>query len=248
MGTVNVLEAIRITPSVKAAVFVTSDKCYANKETMRCYKEDDIMGGIDPYSSSKGCAEIIINAYQHSFFNPDKYGKTHNVALASVRAGNVIGGGDWAEDRLIPDCIRSLVDKKTIIIRSPQSIRPWQFVLEPLSGYLQLGNRLLQKNGIKYAQGWNFGPEKKDIITVENVVKKTINIFGEGKYEVHSNKKYHEAKLLRLDISLAKSKLAWKPKYNVDKSLEKTIEWYKEFYSGKQDMFAYSIKQIEEFQ
>lgn len=247
LGLVNLLEAVKGTEGVKVVVNVTSDKCYDNKELIYGYRETDPMGGYDPYSSSKGAAEIITAAYRSSFFNPKEYGKKHNVALASVRAGNVIGGGDWSSDRIIPDCMRALMRNETIVIRDPKSLRPWQYVLEPLSGYLWLGVLMLQ-NGKKYSDGWNFGPIDDDLLTVEELVKTVINLWGKGKYKVKGDNKYYESKLLKLDISKSFFKLKWKPVYRIDKALENTVYWYKNYSYGKNiDMYRYTLSQVEEY-
>ncbi len=246
MGTVNTFEAARETKSVKVIINITTDKCYKNKESIVGYEENDPMGGYDPYSSSKGCSELITSAYRNSFFNPKDFKEKHNVIISSVRAGNVIGGGDWAEDRLIPDCIRALTKNETLIIRSPNAVRPWQYVLEPLSGYLHLGSVMWNK-GIKYGQAWNFGPENKDILKVEEVLKKVITIFGKGNYKVKEENKLHETKLLMLNIKKAKDLLKWRPIYNVNESIKKTIEWYRNYYNNSIDMNDYSLNQIKQY-
>ena len=247
IGTVNLFEAIRKTESVKSIVIVTSDKCYENKEHNIGYKETDAMGGYDPYSSSKGCIELITNSYRNSFFNITDFGKKHNVAIASARAGNVIGGGDWANDRLIPDCVKSIYKNETINIRNPNATRPWQHVLEPLSGYLLLAEKLFT-DGIKYSGAWNFGPENIDVLSVENVVKKTIEFLQKGEYKIESNNKFHEANLLQLDISKAKTKLNWKPTFHANEAIKQTCEWYKNFYENKNfNAFNFCIKQIEKY-
>ncbi len=225
MGTVNLLEAIRQTKSVRAVVNVTSDKCYENKEWFWGYREIDPMGGYDPYSSSKGCSELITAAYRNSYF------KSTETAIASVRAGNVIGGGDWAEDRLIPDIVRSLSQGKQIIIRNPKATRPWQHVLEPLSGYLLLG-KLLYEKGQEFAEAWNFGPSDSSIMTVEEIVKKSIEIWGSGSYVVDSSEQPHEANLLKLDVSKAYKRLGWKSVLSPIHSVNSTISWYLQFSSG----------------
>ncbi len=247
IGLVNLLEAVKITEGVKAVINITSDKCYDNRELIYGYRETDPMGGYDPYSSSKGAVELITAAYRNSFFNPNEYGKRHNTALASVRAGNVIGGGDWSTDRIIPDCIRALSKNKTIVIRDPKSLRPWQYVLEPLSGYLWLGALMLQ-NGIKYSGGWNFGPIDDDLLTVEEIVKRIIELWGKGEYEVKSDNKFYESKLLKLDISKSFFHLKWKPVYRIDNALQNTIYWYKKFFKDKRiDMYEYTLSQIKEY-
>jgi len=248
MGAVNILEAIRKTKSVKVAVVITSDKCYENKEWVYGYRESDPMGGFDPYSSSKGCAEFVVSAYRRSFFNPERY-KEHKVSLSSARAGNVIGGGDWGQDRLIPDCVRDLSRNKIITIRNPDAVRPWQHVLEPLSGYLLLGSKMYQE-GYKYAGAWNFGPPDSDIITVEEIVKKIISYWGDGKYKTEvSSKNPHEAKLLKLDCSKAHSLLGWNSVYNVDETLKETAEWYKKYYEGmkSKELYKFTVKQTKEY-
>ena len=239
MGTVNLFEAIRQTESVRAVVNVTSDKCYENREWVYGYRENEPMGGYDPYSSSKGISELVTSAYRNSFFN-------HKVALASARAGNVIGGGDWAEDRLIPDCIRSLSKNEDLSIRNPVATRPWQHVLEPLSGYLWLG-AMLCHDPVKYSEGWNFGPNDDDVLTVEEIVKKALVVWGKGNYEVLPPSGVHEAKLLKLDISKAKYYLNWKPVYTASDAVIKTVEWYKNYYLANIDMRKYTEDQVREY-
>ena len=221
MGTVNVLEAARQSESVKTVIIITSDKCYENNEWIWGYRENDPMGGYDPYSSSKGCAELVTSAYTRSFFNDE------NLGVASVRAGNVIGGGDWADDRLITDCISSLKNNDDIEIRSPKAIRPWQHVLEPLSGYLLLASKLYQQPN-KFKGAWNFGPDESSIVTVGELVDKLVNKWGNGNWlDVSDNNQPHEAKLLKLDISKARHKLNWEPKLDINKTLDLLVEWYK---------------------
>lgn len=246
IGTLNLFEAVREIESVRVVINVTSDKCYDNKEWVYGYRENDPMGGYDPYSSSKGCAELLTAAYRNSYFNPEDYGKTHQVSLASVRAGNVIGGGDWQFDRLIPDCVKALSKGEVIKIRNPESIRPWQHVFEPLYGYLLLTAKMWEEP-TKYCEGWNFGPSDDDIATVKEVVEKVITFWGEGKYEVISDMKYHEARLLKLDTSKARMRLGWRPKWNLDKALEQTVRWYKLFYEGQEDMVEVTVNQIKEY-
>ncbi len=240
MGTVNLLEAIRQTKSVRAVVNVTSDKCYENKEWVWGYREIDPMGGYDPYSSSKGCSELITAAYRNSYF------KNTETAIASARAGNVIGGGDWAEDRLIPDIVRSLSQGKQIIIRNPKATRPWQHVLEPLSGYLLLG-KLLYEKGQEFAEAWNFGPSDSSMMTVEEIVKKSIEIWGSGSYIVDSSEQPHEANLLKLDTSKAKLRLNWSSVISIAETLEMSIVWYQTYYS-KMSIIPFTLKQVSYFE
>lgn len=245
MGTVNVLEACRQTDSVKAIVNVTTDKCYENKEWHWGYRENEPMGGYDPYSNSKGCSELVTSSYRNSFFNPKDYGK-HRVAIASARAGNVIGGGDWASDRLIPDFIRAISQNRRVIIRSPYAIRPWQHVLEPLTGYLTLAAKLYTE-GAKYDGGWNFGPDDKDARNVEWIMQRICELWGNGAtYEVDTNPQPHEANYLKLDCSKAKAELDWEPRWNIDKTLESIVEWNKVYLSG-QDVRKITENQIKEY-
>jgi CDP-glucose 4,6-dehydratase len=245
MGTVNLFESIRISGIPRVVVNVTSDKCYENKELKRGYREDDIMGGYDPYSSSKGCAELITSSFRDSFFNTKNY-KKHQIALASVRAGNVLGGGDWSENRLIPDIIRSITNNLPVEIRNSSATRPWQFVLEPLSGYLLLAEKLW-KYGPKYAEGWNFGPNNKDIKPVSYITKKFMQLWKDD-INFKSNKKInlHETNYLKLDCTKAKTKLGWEPKMNLDLALEYTVEWYEKFIQ-KENIREFSEQQIENF-
>lgn len=245
MGTVHLLEAARQSSSVKAVVNVTTDKCYENKEWVWGYRENEPMGGYDPYSNSKACSELVTAAYRTSFFNPASYSE-HGIALASARAGNVIGGGDWAADRLIPDFIRSLEQGEKIRIRSPQAIRPWQHVLEPLSGYLLLSEKLY-KEGSKFAEGWNFGPEDSDVKTVEWIVQKLCTLWGENAgYELDRLSHPHEATFLKLDCSKARMRLQWTPRWDLNYSLIKIIEWVRH-YQQHQSMREICFQQIQEF-
>ncbi len=248
MGTVNILEAVRKTKSVRVCIIITSDKCYENREWVYGYRETDPVGGYDPYSSSKGCVELVTTAYRRSFFNPEDYGRNHKVAVSSVRAGNIIGGGDWGEDRIIPDCMRALSKGETIVIRNPSAIRPWQYVLEPLSGYLLLG-ALMDKNGTKYSDAWNFGPNDKSIITVEELVNLVIKHWGKGNYKVDTSPHPHEAGFLKLDVSRARALLGWEPIYNISEAVEKTINWYKSFYNNIEERKLYELiaREIEEY-
>jgi len=274
IGTLNVLESARKCSNIKAFVNVTTDKCYENKEIERGYTEDEAMGGHDMYSSSKGCVEIMSSSYRRSFLQGGE-----PYAMATVRSGNIIGGGDWAVDRLVPDCIRAIEgdaeakrqrgkeakqsknyasmhpgifaskDKSyPIIIRNPYAVRPWQHVLEPLSGYLLLGEKLLNQ-GQKYAQGFNFGPNDDSVLTVADVAQRVVNYYGKGEVIVSKNDDLHEANLLMLNIEKAKSILGWTPRYSADEAIQATVEWYKRFYSGEdEDMIKFSLKQIESYQ
>lgn len=234
MGTLNLFEAIRQTPSVRAVVIVTSDKCYENKETTRPYKEEDAMGGYDPYSSSKGCAEILTASYRRSYFAEEDFGKKHNVLVASVRAGNVIGGGDWSANRLIPDFARAFEAGRKVIIRSPESVRPWQHVLEPVYGYLLLAEKLMSGQK-EFARAYNFGPDPGGFWTVRQILEQAKKIWPEFAYEIEDAGR-HEAKLLMLDSSLAHSHLNWHPKFGVETALKWTLEWYRDFIrDGKVD-------------
>ena len=245
MGSINIMEAARVTDSVKVVVMITTDKCYENKEQIWGYRESEPMGGYDPYSSSKGAAEIAINSWRRSFFNPTDYGKKHHVAIASVRAGNVVGGGDWAKDRIVPDCIRALESGKPIEIRSPKAIRPWQHVLEPLSGYLLLASKMLEEP-TKYCEGWNFGPRTESITSVWDVAQMIVENYGKGELKDVSNPNaLHEANLLMLDISKAKFKLGWEPRTNIRQCAALTTEWYKCY--TKEDVYCLCVRQIDFF-
>lgn len=245
MGTINIMEAIRCTKSVKVAVMITTDKCYENKEQIWGYRENEPMGGYDPYSSSKGAAEIAIASWRRSFFNPTDYGIKHNVSLASVRAGNVIGGGDWAVDRIIPDCIKALEAGKVIDIRSPKAIRPWQHVLEPLSGYMMLAQKMWDEP-TKYCEGWNFGPYAESITPVWDVAQDVIKYYGRGSLNDASDPNaLHEAKLLMLDISKAKFLLGWEPRMNIHQCIKLTIDWYKQY--KKENVYSLCVEQIKEY-
>lgn len=239
IGSLNVLEAARKTASVKAFVNVTTDKCYENKEINRGYKEDEPMGGYDMYSSSKGCVEILSSSYRRSFLK-DGY------AMATARAGNVIGGGDWALDRLIPDCVRAIEAGEEIEIRNPVATRPWQHVLEPLSGYLLLGH-LLYTQGSKYAEGFNLGPNAESVLTVAEVAQLAVKEYGRGSVKVHKKDDLHEANLLMLDITKAEQVLGWVPTYTAQEAVAKTIAWYKRFYQGE-PMLAFTLQQIHEYE
>lgn len=237
MGSINVMEAVRVTDSVKVVIMVTTDKCYENREQVWGYRENEPMGGYDPYSSSKGAAEIAISSWRRSFFNPAQYGLKHHVSISSVRAGNVIGGGDWAKDRIIPDCIRALEAGRPIEIRNPKAIRPWQHVLEPLSGYLLLAKKMWEEP-TRYCDGWNFGPDANSIATVWEVAQKVIDNYGTGTlHDISVEDAPHEASLLMLDISKARYLLGWRPRLSLEHCVSLTVDWYKQ----NPDYNAYSL-------
>lgn len=243
MGTVNMLEAIRQTSSVKAVVVITSDKCYENREWDWGYRENESMGGYDPYSSSKGCTELVTAAYRQSYFN--KAG--HVVAVASARAGNVIGGGDWAADRLIPDMVRAVAENRPVLIRNPDAIRPWQHVLEPLSGYLLLAQRLYEE-GTAYAEGWNFGPSDDDAKPVQWIVERYTDLWGGGASWVMDQAEHpHEAHYLKLDCSKARTRLNWHPKWTLALALENITAWHKAHLQNK-SMREFTLRQIAAYQ
>ena len=237
IGTLKVFEACRKN-SVKAIINITSDKAYENKEWIWGYRENDPMGGYDPYSSSKGCSEILTNSYRNPYFNIGEYKKNHHTLLASCRAGNVIGGGDWAKDRLIPDIMLSVSQDKKVSIRNPKAIRPWQHVLEPLSGYLHIGQKLLEEK-IEFAEPWNFGPTEEGSISVEEVVQNVKKYWNKIDYEININlNQLYESNLLKLDCSKAHKLLKWKNVWNSDTTFEKTVNWYKSFYEEKKDILT----------
>lgn len=224
MGTINLMEALRKVDSIRAFVNVTTDKCYENKETLRPYKEDDPMGGYDPYSSSKACSEILTASYRNSFFNPEKYNE-HKLAIATARAGNVIGGGDWADDRLIPDFLRSILKKEEIIIRNPLAIRPWQHVLEPLTGYLLLAENLYN-SGCEFAEAWNFGPEDEDAKPVKWIIEKLYEgLKIKSNFTIDQNQNPHEAHYLKLDSSKSNTRLNWHPNWDINNALTSIVEF-----------------------
>lgn len=245
-GTVNILEAIRQCPSVEAAIVITSDKCYDNQEWVWGYRENDPLGGHDPYSASKGAAEIVSAAYRRSYF--DKNGQGPHLGFATARAGNVIGGGDWAKDRIIPDCVRALAANEPIIIRNPQATRPWQHVLDPLCGYLLLAVRLLECPE-KFNGAWNFGPRTSDQITVRELAERFINIWGNGTIQAPpmGKKAPHEAHLLNLNIDKAACALKWQPVLDSSSAIDWTVDWYRSWHQTNENWQNLSIRQINEF-
>lgn len=246
MGTVNVLEAVRTTPGVKAVVNITTDKCYENREWAWSYRENEPMGGYDPYSNSKGCAELVSSAYRSSFFNINAYLR-HGVALATARAGNVIGGGDWAQDRLVPDILAAFEQGKQVDIRNPNSIRPWQHVLEPLRGYLTLAENLFDE-GPSFAEGWNFGPNEEDAKPVGWIVQQMAAMWGEkAMWHIDTEVHPHEASYLKLDISKARSRLNWHPALRLNHALQLTIDWAQQRQAGA-NMHETTLAQIQAYQ
>lgn len=246
MGTVNILECVRLTNCAKAIVNVTSDKCYENLEIQKPYKETDKLGGYDPYSSSKAVSELITSSYRNSFFNTKDYNIRHQTLVSSARAGNVIGGGDWAADRLVPDCIRAIRDNREIVLRNPYAVRPWQHVFEPLRGYMILAANLY-KGDLSSARAWNFGPNKDSVLTVSDLTSKLISYIGKGSYKIESDDSKHEANLLMLDNSDAVSLLNWHPVLNIENGIKYTTDWYNAFYSKKMEMREYSINMFEKY-
>ena len=244
VGTANVLDCIRRCDSVRSAVCITTDKCYENKEWIYGYRENDQLGGFDPYSASKACSELVISSYRNSFFNLNEFSHSHNTLIASVRAGNVIGGGDWAKDRIIPDCIRAIESDEPLVLRNPAATRPWEHVLEPLFGYLLLSEKLF--NGKKaYSGAWNFGPTNEGVVKVKDIAEKIINKWGKGSIELGNEKGPHEANLLMLDISKARNFLNWTPTLTIDETVDLIVEWYK---SPKENKKKITLKQIGFFQ
>jgi CDP-glucose 4,6-dehydratase len=245
MGTVHLLEAVRQTKGVRVVIVVTSDKCYENREWPWGYRETDPVGGRDPYSSSKGCAELVVAAYRRSFFGPESFAK-HGVAVASVRAGNVIGGGDWAKDRLVPDVIRALMAGERPLIRYPHAIRPWQHVLDPLAGYLLLAERLWLA-GPDFAEAWNFGPTDQNTCSVGSLVERLYALWDDApEWEFDNNEQPHEAAYLKLDSSKARARLGWKSRWSLETALQKTIEAYHSHAKGG-DMSEIIRRQVREY-
>ena len=243
MGTVNLLYAVKETKKAKIVINITSDKCYENNESLEGYSEEDPMGGHDPYSSSKGCAELITKSFRKSFFSSDH---ENNIGLASVRAGNVIGGGDWAENRLIPDIIRAIKNKENVKIRNPNALRPWQHVLDPLNGYISLAEKLWDDQK-KHSEGWNFGPEKNEVKPVSWIIEEFNELWKNKINWVVGNNELHEANNLILNCQKAKSRLGWNSKINTETALKMTIEWYTKYFDGK-NMREVTEEQIIEFQ
>jgi CDP-glucose 4,6-dehydratase len=241
-GSTNVLECVRLTESVQALIFITSDKCYRNIEQVAGYTEDDVLGGNDPYSASKGAAELVFAAYNASFFN-----QRDGLVAASARAGNVIGGGDWAEDRIIPDCIRSLQQNTAIVIRNPHATRPWQHVLEPLSGYIMLGSAMLRGDH-SVSGSWNFGPREDEVRSVDDVTREVIKVWGEGSVKLDANQNHpHEATLLQLDCSKARTELDWSPRWDFLTTMDKTVSWYQSVHQGS-NALSVTQKQLAEYE
>ena len=239
IGTANLLDVVKRIGGTRVFINVTSDKCYANTNQVNGFSEDSPMGGYDPYSSSKGCAELVTSAYRRSFL------QNQGIGLASVRAGNVIGGGDWAENRLIPDILRSFEKNKSVVIRNPKATRPWQHVLEPLSGYLILAQKMYDDKN-KYAEGWNFGPNEKDVKSVDWILDKMINKWPDASWKLDRDSSPYEAGFLQLDIAKTKSKLGWRPVWELSYTLEKIISWHKAWLD-KEDMQVICLEQIEEY-
>lgn len=246
LGTANLLDAVRILEKECVVILITTDKVYKNEEWIYAYRENDQLGGQDPYSASKACAEIIINSYAQSFFSPETYPK-HEKALASTRAGNVIGGGDWSKDRIIPDIVRALKENKPVTVRNPDAVRPWQHVLEPLGGYLLLGAHM-KNDPLSYTGSWNFGPLIQDNIRVEDLVQTAIQIWGTGKYKKPALlDQPYESNLLKLDINKALSLINWIPKLNSTEAIELTISWYKTFLYNKEYIKTLTLNQIQNY-
>lgn len=246
MGTVNVLEAVRHCPGIKSVLIITSDKCYDNREWYWGYREIDPMGGYDPYASSKGCAELVTSSYRNSFFPVESY-TDHGIAVASARAGNVIGGGDWAQDRLVPDICSAALAGKPVKIRSPKAVRPWQHVLDPLHGYICLLERL-QNEGAGFAEGWNFGPEDANCQPVSRVLSGLKKHMGDRlEWSLDGDNHPHEAQYLRLDCSKAHQRLNWRPRIDLDTALAWTVEWYQAFHDGH-DVYSLSETQIKRYE
>jgi CDP-glucose 4,6-dehydratase len=246
MGTVHFFEAVRNCPSVRSVINVTTDKCYENREWVWGYRENEPLGGYDPYSNSKACSELVTSSYRSSFFNPGDHAR-HGVGVASARAGNVIGGGDWAADRIVPDCIRAVLSEKPVQVRNPHAVRPWQHVLEPLAGYLILAQRLFE-SGAEFSEAWNFGPDDTDAWPVEKLVRTLCTKWGDGaSLMIDTGSHPHEAHYLKLDCSKAKARLGWMPRWSLDRSLDSIIAWTRA-YDQKKDLRQACLAQISEYQ
>jgi CDP-glucose 4,6-dehydratase len=247
MGIVNLLEAVRTSRTVKAVINVTTDKCYENQEWVWGYRENEPLGGFDPYSNSKACSELVTSAYRSSYFNPRDHAR-HGVGIASARAGNVIGGGDWAVDRIVPDCIRAVLKGEQVRVRSPRAVRPWQHVLEPLTGYLLLAQRLFE-SGADYSEAWNFGPDDADAWPVEKLVETFCAKWGEGaSLVIDAGSHSHEAHYLKLDCSKARARLGWRPRLGLDHALDRIVAWTRDYQRQKDDLRKTCLTQIEEYQ
>ncbi len=246
-GTANVLEAIREVGCVSSVVIITTDKVYENKEWHYAYRENDSLGGYDPYSASKAAADIVTNSYIQSFFNIKDFGIKHKTLIAIARAGNVVGGGDWAEYRLIPDIVKSIYERnESVKIRNPESVRPWQHVMEPISGYLMLAKDLFEKK-TELSGAWNFGPNNESLMSVISLIEEAIQILNKGSYEIEVDTSKHEAHLLKLDINKANALLNWKPKLTFKENLELTFAWYKNYYEKTEDVVQFTNNQIKSF-
>ena len=243
MGTANLLNAARKLDNCKAIINITTDKCYENIEQDYAYKESDPMGGFDPYSSSKGCSELVSSSFRNSFFNLEDFGTKHQTLVATARAGNVIGGGDWSEDRLIPDIVRAANNSKEVSIRSPEATRPWQHVLESLTGYIILGEKLLSGNK-EFACAFNFGPVYEGMLSVEEVITQAKTYWDKIEYKIEPDNSLHEANLLKLDSSKAMKMLNWRSVWSFEKSIENTIEWYRSYYQSKEIL---TLSQLEDY-
>lgn len=246
IGTANVLDSVRLLNKKCSVVLITTDKVYHNNEWEYPYRENDRLGGYDPYSASKACAELLIDSYRNSFFNT-KYFDKHLKGIAVARAGNVIGGGDWSKDRLIPDIVRSLLVKKSVVIRNPDAVRPWQHVLEPVVGYLNLGMNL-ENQPITFSKAYNFGPQSEDVLSVEEMLQLSLEAWGSGEYQIDKKENQpHEAGLLKLDISKVKIDLNWMPKMKVNETIKFTLDWYRVFYQNKHSIAEFTLGQIKSY-
>lgn len=242
IGTANVLEILRDLKKKCTVIIITTDKVYENKEDRVLYKEEDRLGGYDPYSASKACAELVVHSFRNSFFNISQY-NVHQKAIASARAGNVIGGGDWSENRIIPDAVKALLNEKPVQVRNPRAVRPWQHVLEPLGGYLLLG-ALLDSQPALFSKAFNFGPYPEDHLSVAELVELAIQVWGKGKMELNKIDQPHEAGLLQLDIQKAIQELQWQPRFNAKEAIRWTVEWYK---AGMANQAAFTFEQIDNY-